>query len=168
MKYPINAEFDALECEKRCTGNVLICTVGLPRSGKSTWARKLVFPKVNPDSIRLALTGKRWWGPIEHQVWAMARTMVRALFLAGHKIVVLDSTNLSRKARDAFTPSEDVDWKRRFILFDTPILVCEERAKQTYPELCAVIEHMERTRDKIDEEVEGQIIERIKWTGNEL
>lgn len=165
MKYPINAEFDALECKKSCTGNILICTVGLPRSGKSTWARKLMFPRVNPDSIRRAFTGLRWFGPIEHQVWATARTMVRALFLAGHKIVVLDSTNLSRKARDAFTPSEDVDWKRRFILFDTPTLVCKERAEKTYPELCEVIDFMQANWEPIDEEVEGQIIERIKWTG---
>ncbi|KKK82651.1 hypothetical protein LCGC14_2801230, partial [marine sediment metagenome] len=36
----------------------LILTVGLPRSGKSTWARKQGHPIVNPDSIRLALYGE--------------------------------------------------------------------------------------------------------------
>ena len=35
----------------------LIVMVGLPRSGKTTWARKQGYPIVNPDSIRLAFHG---------------------------------------------------------------------------------------------------------------
>ncbi len=32
--------------------NRLILTVGLPRSGKTTWALEQGWPIVNPDSIR--------------------------------------------------------------------------------------------------------------------
>lgn len=38
----------------------LILTIGLPRSGKSTWAKQQGCPVVNPDSIRLALHGKAY------------------------------------------------------------------------------------------------------------
>ena len=38
----------------------IIVTVGLPRSGKTTWAREQGYPIVNPDSIRLSLHGKRF------------------------------------------------------------------------------------------------------------
>jgi predicted kinase len=33
----------------------LILTVGLPRSGKTTWAKQQGVPMVNRDAIRLAL-----------------------------------------------------------------------------------------------------------------
>ena len=69
---------------------VLIMLMGLPRAGKSTWARATGYPIVDCDAIRLTKTGQRWWGPIEHEIWATARTMVRALFMAGHPIVILD------------------------------------------------------------------------------
>ncbi len=37
------------------TEQTLILMVGLPRSGKTTRARQIDHPIVNPDSIRLAL-----------------------------------------------------------------------------------------------------------------
>lgn len=141
--------------------NILICTVGLPRSGKSTWAQKTKLPIVNPDGIRLALTGRRWYGPIEYEVWATARTMVRALFLGGNKIIVLDSTNFQLRQRDTFTPSPDCDWTRYFVVFNTSVEVCKERAKRTYPELEEIIDQIASKWDPINEKVEGEIVLRV-------
>ncbi len=78
----------------------LICTVGLPRSGKSTWAREQGIPIVNPDSIRLAVHGQRFFAPAEPLVWVMAEIMIEALFKAGHGKVILDATNISRRRRN--------------------------------------------------------------------
>ncbi len=95
--------------------NRLILTVGLPRSGKSTWARKHGSPIVNPDSIRLATYGKRYWQPGEENVWATARIMVRSLFLAGHEEVIVDATNITQKRRDFWKPIDgDVMWELAF------------------------------------------------------
>jgi len=80
----------------------LILTVGLPRAGKSTWARKQGFPIVNPDSIRLALHGQPYIPSMEPYVWAIARTMVESLFLAGHDTVIVDATNITKKRRKAW------------------------------------------------------------------
>ncbi|GAF94425.1 unnamed protein product, partial [marine sediment metagenome] len=66
------------------TNKKLILTVGLPRSGKTTWARKQGIPMVNPDSIRLALHGKAFIEEAEPMIWTIAKYMVRALFIAGH------------------------------------------------------------------------------------
>lgn len=108
--------------------HVLIATVGLPRSGKSTWAKKQSYPVVNPDSIRLAIHGQRFYGPAEPLVWATAKLMVRSLFLAGHKYVILDATNVERKRRDEWISKE---WGLFFKHIDTSTETCLERAVAT-------------------------------------
>ena len=163
MKSPItdNQDIDTTEYDNRYTGNTLVCTVGLPRSGKSTWAQRTKLPIVNPDGIRYALTGRRWYGPVEHEIWATARTMVRALFWGGNKVVILDSTNFHRRGRDSFIPSPDCIWERQFVLFDTPADICKKRAEETYPALCDVIDYFVKHWEPIDEQEEGRIIERV-------
>lgn len=106
----------------------LILTVGLPQSGKSTWARSTGFPVVNPDSIRLGLHGKPFIGLAEPFVWAIAKVMVRSLFLAGHETVVLDATNTTRKRRDDWLSR---DWVCEYRVFNASAEVCKDRAKQT-------------------------------------
>ena len=132
--------------------NRLIMMMGLPRSGKSTWALAQGCPVVCPDAIRLAKTGQRWWGPIEHEVWATARTMVRALFLAGHRVVILDATALKRKQRDEFKCSDDVQWARYVQIIDTDRETCKDRAEKTYPELVEIIDWFADNVDMIQPE----------------
>lgn len=104
---------------------ILTLTVGLPRSGKSSWARKQGIPIVNPDSIRLALYGERFIEEAEPMVWCMAKYFVKALFLAGHDEVILDATNLTKKGRDFW---DAPDWIRKFIRFDASKEECIKRA----------------------------------------
>ncbi len=86
----------------------LILTVGLPRSGKSTWSqeqavwvkgRRYSTPIVSPDSIRLALYGRTFCWESEPMVWTLAKYMVKALFISGHNTVILDACSLTEKRR---------------------------------------------------------------------
>lgn len=118
----------------------LVMTVGLPRSGKSTAARKMNIPIVNPDSIRIALHGQRFIGEAEPMVWVMAKYMVAALFEAGHDNVVLDATNTTVARRSEWI---DKRWQRVFALVDTPKEVCIERANNLDdPYILPIIEKM--------------------------
>lgn len=115
--------------------NELVLMVGLPRSGKSTIARAEADAGraaiVNPDSIRLAIHGQRFSEEAEDYVWAVARTMVRALFGAGHKRVIIDATNTTRKRRDFWKPRTKqgkAEWRRTFLLVQTSAEVCKQRA----------------------------------------
>lgn len=112
--------------------NELIITVGLPRSGKSSWAQAQNYPIVNPDAIRLGLHGQPFIGEAEPFVWAIAQVMVRALFNAGHHTVVVDATNTSRKRRDFWKSRA---WRRRFVTFGGPEMQeeCMQRALAQYP-----------------------------------
>jgi predicted kinase len=105
---------------------VLILTVGLPRSGKTTWARGQSIPIVSPDSIRLALHGQRFVGLAEPFVWAIARLMARALFLAGHDTVIVDATSTTKQRRDEWRSK---DWRLAFQNIPTSTEECLKRAE---------------------------------------
>ncbi len=128
----------------------LILTVGLPRSGKSTWAKQQNVPIVNPDSIRLAIHGQRFIAQTEPFVWVIAFYMAEALFLAGHNIVIVDATNTTFERRQA--------WIEKFVninlcvkckLFETTKEECISRAlKNKDEEIIPVIERMASKFDK--------------------
>lgn len=125
--------------------NVLLVLVGLPRSGKSTWATQQSLPIVNPDSIRLAIHGQAFYPPAELLTWAFAHMMVDALFRAGHTRVILDATNVTQKRRDEWISK---DYSTQFKVFDTPPEVCIERAhKGGRDDLVFVIERMAKQWD---------------------
>lgn len=108
----------------------LVCMMGLPRSGKTTAARKLSkilgAPIVNRDSIRLALHGQRYQKLAEPMVKAIALVMVRALFEAGHRVVIVDETNIRRSTRDFWC---DEAWVTEILSVPTLPRVCLRRAK---------------------------------------
>jgi predicted kinase len=121
--------------------NKLILTVGLPRSGKSTWSRGSGYPVVNPDSIRLALHGHAYIGSAEPMIWAVAKLMTASLFKAGHDTVVLDATNTTVARRAEWLKPDE--WEVEYRSFKTPTEVTIERAHLTgKPELIPVIERM--------------------------
>jgi len=82
---------------------MLVCTVGLPGSGKSTWALAWVAQdpagraRVGRDGLRETLRGARVWSDpgLEAQVTVAQHATVRALLQAGWSVVV-DDTNLRR------------------------------------------------------------------------
>ena len=130
--------------------NTLILTVGLPRSGKSTWANSQLIPRVNPDAIRLAIHGQAYRRECEHLVWALARTMVDSLFLAGHEEVILDATNGSKARRREW--KSDM-WTRTYMVFDTPVQECIRRAVEGGRDyLCPVIERMAADWEPLEED----------------
>lgn len=118
----------------------LICMVGLPRSGKSTWAKSQEWPIVNPDAIRVALHGNRFIASAEDFVWAIAKTMTRALFLAGHNVVILDACNTTRKRRNEWI---DPMWYTVFKVIPTEMDICLNRAtNEGDDEIMPIIQRM--------------------------
>lgn len=134
---------------------ILVCTVGFPRSGKSTWAKAQSWPVVNPDSIRLAIHGQAFVADAEPFVWATAKVMVRALFEAGHKVIILDATNTTKQRRAEWF---DDRWTTFFKKFDATsphgasVETCITRARQGGREdLIPVIERMSAKYDLLDD-----------------
>jgi predicted kinase len=119
----------------------LIITIGLPKSGKSTWAHQQGFPVVNPDSIRMALHGHRFSPQAEEFVWAIAHIMVKALFLAGHETVIVDGCHGTSKRRQPWL--DRYGTSVRFQVFDVVTEVCIQRARtEGDEEIVPIIEKM--------------------------
>ena len=105
--------------------NCLIVMVGLPRSGKSTIAKEELVPMVNPDSIRYSLHGNAYIPEAEPMVWTINKYMIDALFKAGHRMVIEDSTNTTRERRNGYVTPKYVRW---LLNVPTNSEVCIERA----------------------------------------
>lgn len=121
----------------------LIITVGYPRCGKSTWCVDSGLPIVSSDAIRLALFGSLWSEAHEHLMLPLAKTMVHALFHAGHERVIWDSVNITRALRSFWQPTPELLWRRTYKIFNTTPEVCKQRADDTDRSyLKAVIDRM--------------------------
>jgi len=127
----------------------LILTVGLPKSGKSTWAKEYSgehnVPMVNPDSIRYALHGEKYIQSYEDEVWHIAKVMTDALFLAGHKEIIIDATNINDQARSIWESGDrEIEYKN----FEVSKEECIERAEEEGDyEIIPIISSMARRID---------------------
>lgn len=133
----------------------LWCLVGLPRSGKSTWAEDMAYrnefyPIVCKDSIRLALHGQRFLKERESEVGEITEIMIHALFLSGHRVVVLDETNTTIERRNQYRSEH---WGVRFKVFSTPKEECIRRAMITNDTvIIPIIEKMAAQFEPLTEE----------------
>lgn len=125
--------------------NTLILTIGLPKSGKSTWAKKQNFPIVNKDAIRLALHGQRFLKEAETFVDTLSTYMVKSLFLAGHKTVIVDECHNTEKRRVRW---KDTNWIVKFQIFSASKDECIRRAEaENDSVIIPVIERMAEESD---------------------
>ena len=118
----------------------LLMTVGLPRSGKSSWAARQGLPIACPDDIRVEMHGDRSivWRE-EPEVWARVQAKLAEAWRAGHERAILDSTNTTMKARAKWCGP----YRREMVTFPTPTATCMRRARRDgHTELEALIERM--------------------------
>lgn len=109
----------------------LTLMVGVSGSGKSTHAAKLAqsLPAdiVEPDAIRLELTGNASDQSRNREVFQLAHSRAEAKLLAGINVVV-DATNLDRKTRAEWVAiARRCGAEARAVVVDTPVDVAKKR-----------------------------------------
>lgn len=108
----------------------LLMLKGLPASGKSTYARKLVddgWIRVNKDDLRAMLHNSKWSKGNEQQVLQLRDSIIENSLIA-KKSVVVDDTNLAPKhsARlKELAKKHSATFETKF--FDTPVEECIKR-----------------------------------------
>lgn len=129
---------------------------GLPKSGKTTYARGLQetgWVRVCPDDIRRALHGRGHHVPAEPVVWANAQLSVRALLLGGHSVVV-DATNTTRKRRAVWREiAGDLKVPLEAFVLRTTAEICHRRNEASpEPVPPEVIDRMAQQWEPVEEE----------------
>ncbi len=106
--------------------------VGLPGSGKSTWAKEQVnssegkIKRVNKDDLRTMLGQEKYSKGNENLVLALRDEVIQVALTYGYDVVV-DDTNLHPKHINRITELWGDHCEIEIREFDTPIEVCIER-----------------------------------------
>lgn len=132
--------------------NTLYVLVGLPGSGKSTWAQKQNQDKVSvisTDKIRLVCFGNEQDQTHNGRVFDIAYCTLRGKGMENENCI-FDATNLDRKTRKRiFKELKSYFAKFVAIYFDVPLEICLERnAMRTRVVPSHVIENMAKKLEK--------------------
>lgn len=126
----------------------LIGLVGLPKSGKTTYAKTLGFPIVSLRAIRETLHIRSYAPESEDLICSMARIFIKSLFLSGSDTVIVDATNVRHKHRRNWYFT-GIDYIREWHIF--PINMELALSRTNDPELKRSIERMFAEYDPVTE-----------------
>lgn len=116
----------------------LILTHGIPRSGKTTWAKQQVTEhpdtiiRINRDDLRAELFGQEYFaspqkGKNETQVTELQHSLLKTALDEG-KTVICDDTNLNPKIyRELVNIAQELGANIEQKYFDTPVPECFKR-----------------------------------------
>ena len=109
-------------------GSRIVLLVGLPGSGKSTYAKDAGLPVLSSDAIRLLLADDETNQSIHGRVFATLRYLLVQRIEIGRPITCVDATHLTRRDRRPYIRFGQLhDCEVEALYFDVPLEVCRER-----------------------------------------
>jgi predicted kinase len=106
----------------------LVVLVGLPGSGKSSWAKRQNVAIISSDNVRFLLGDDENDQTIHADVFATARYILRRRLQLRRPLTILDATNLSRRERRPYIKTAQLyDCQVEAMFFDTPVEICKAR-----------------------------------------
>jgi predicted kinase len=145
----------------------VIFTVGLPGSGKSTWAKNnakdLNALIINRDSIRTMIAGSysKYDFKDEDLVIDITKAILASI-ISNNRNIILDETNLTRYGRKRWVDTikdMDPDVEFYYVNFDIPIEGCKVRRrfdnKDCDADWDSIIDKMAKGYQPVNNELEG-------------
>ncbi|MCC6537945.1 MAG: AAA family ATPase [Bryobacterales bacterium] len=103
----------------------VLVLVGLPGSGKSTWAAREGLPVLSSDGMRGLLADDVTDQTIHARVFATLRYLLRQRIALGRPVTCVDATHLTPKERRPYL--QLTGCRVEAVYFDTPLTVCLAR-----------------------------------------
>jgi predicted kinase len=109
----------------------VILTIGIPGSGKSTWANAQEATVLSSDAIRLMLSGDEANQTIHGKVFGTMRYLLRQRLELGQPVTIVDATNLRRRDRKPFVAlAKKFGAELEAVVFDTPVAEAKARNRK--------------------------------------
>lgn len=107
---------------------LVLVLVGLPASGKSTWARENGITAISSDALRELLADDATDQTIHREVFRHVRALLRTRIVIGRGCTAVDATNLTPKERKPYIEiARKLGARVEAVVFDTPLEECLKR-----------------------------------------
>jgi predicted kinase len=117
--------------QKRAPRGVVVLTIGLPGSGKSTWYKRRGITPLSSDLLRTILFDNITEQRYQHLVFSTLRSLLRARLIAKMPWNYVDATNLSQHERKQWIKmAKGFGYEVQAVFFDVPVEVCLERNRR--------------------------------------
>ena len=113
---------------KKQPRGIVVLTIGLPGSGKTSWFRRRAITPLSSDLLRMMLFDDITEQRYQDLVFSTLRYLLRARMIARMPWNYVDATNLSpRERRGWIKMAQEFGYEVHAVFFDVPIEVCTER-----------------------------------------
>ncbi len=107
---------------------VVVLTIGLPGSGKSSWFKRRGVTPLSSDLLRTLLFDNITEQKYQDLVFGTLRSLLRARLIARMPWNYVDATNLSPKERAGWIKmAKEFGYEAHAVFFDVPLEVCKDR-----------------------------------------
>jgi predicted kinase len=114
--------------QQRAPRGVVVLTIGLPGSGKSTWFKRRGITPLSSDLLRTILFDNITEQRYQHLVFTTLRSLLRARLIAKMPWNYVDATNLSpHERRQWIKMAKSFGYEPQAVFFDVPLEVCLAR-----------------------------------------
>ncbi|MGH9649587.1 MAG: AAA family ATPase [Terriglobales bacterium] len=115
----------------RAPRGVVVLTIGMPGSGKTTWFKRRGVMPLSSDMLRSILFDDITEQRYQSLVFSTLRSLLRARLIAKMPWNYVDATNLSPgERRQWIKMSKGLGYEVQAVYFDVPIEVCLERNRR--------------------------------------
>ena len=113
---------------KKQPRGIVVLTIGLPGSGKTSWFRRRAITPLSSDLLRMMLFDDITEQRYQDLVFSTLRYLLRARMIARMPWNYVDATNLSpRERRGWIKMAQEFGYEVHAVFFDVPVEVCTER-----------------------------------------